>query len=237
MSTRSHVGLEVLVLDAIEARARSPECTLQRSPECTLQVVKEEFEDAIESVHPPVSVYEYEPKQDSEACEEPSAPQGGGIRRYRRIWYILGAILLGLIVIIAVLGALLGRNTRFGSPATETFGQSLNSSSAGSSTSNSSISSSTSPNSSTISGNNNNNTGLATVAWTDINSVLHTQVFYQDINNMIRASSWNATDARWHQSSVGLALAKDGSPLAAAINSSFTVSRLLCILALPKTSY
>ena len=90
-------------------------------------------------------------------------------RRSRRMWWIIGAIVLLLVIIIAVLGGVLGSRVHSGSSS----GSDPSSPPAGSPT--------------TITP----NTGLASIAWSDPNNVVHYRVYYQDEGLAIRESAWN----------------------------------------------
>ncbi|MCJ1246601.1 hypothetical protein MMC30_003810 [Trapelia coarctata] len=143
--------------------------------------------------------------------ETPTA-RGGVARRPPRVWYICGAILFGLVVVIAVLGGVLGSRRLYTSTARVNSGNSDNS---GGSLNSTNPSSNNSANPRTGS----NNTRLASVSWKDTAGVRFDRIFYQDSNNNIRTSLFNSTHPVWHGSNISLAVARDRTPLAVAANS------------------
>lgn len=113
----------------------------------------------------------------------------------RRKWMI-GAVVLLLVVIIAVLGGVLGSRSRSAPSATPPL------------------------NASSII----NNTGLAALAWQDTDNVLQYRVYYQTANNEIRESAWNNSQSTWYTLNDRIGLAKNGSSLAAAVKGNSVVS-------------
>lgn len=60
-----------------------------------------------------------------------------------------------------------------------------------------------------------NGSKLAAVAFNDTNNILQYRVYYQDSNNYIRESSWNASAKTWYVSNSMVTKAKPQSPIAA----------------------
>ncbi|KAL8945601.1 MAG: hypothetical protein Q9222_007878, partial [Ikaeria aurantiellina] len=61
-------------------------------------------------------------------------------------------------------------------------------------------------------------TALSTVAWNDTQDILQQRLYLQATDNKIWELSWNASNKHWFASNEAVALAKAGSPLAAAID-------------------
>ncbi len=118
-----------------------------------------------------------------------------------RHWKIAAAVVLLLLVIIASLGGVLGIDSRSAPPA-------------------SLVPAASSPTASLI----NNNTGLTAVAWIGTDHVLQYRVYYQLVGNEIRESAWNGTQQAWYIHNDRIGLAKNGSPLVAAVKTDNGVS-------------
>ena len=57
---------------------------------------------------------------------------------------------------------------------------------------------------------------LASVSYTDQDNVPQRRLYHQDSKGILKESAWNGSDQEWYISTEALALAKTGSPLAAA---------------------
>ncbi len=60
-------------------------------------------------------------------------------------------------------------------------------------------------------------TGLASVAWNDTNSITQYRVYYQTENNVIMESAWNSSARLWYISNNAIGKAKNVSPIAATV--------------------
>ncbi len=144
-------------------------------------------------------------------------------------WLLLGAILA---IIALAVGIPLGLHSR------------KNGSSSGSSPASSSSVAPSSPSTSALPPPptsvdlNNDSSGLASVAWNDSNGVAQYRVYFQDRQNAIKESAWNASAHIWQETrSLGVAKAK--SPLSAAVTGpqdfSFVWYSLCCSRAIANT--
>ena len=116
-------------------------------------------------------------------------------------WMIRAVVVL-LIVVIAVLGGFLG-SLSHSAPAA------------------SAVPTAFSPNASSI----NNDTGMAAVAWLEMGTeVRQYRVYYQSASNEIRERAWNNSQNCWYTLNDVIGLAKNGSPLVAATNMGAVVS-------------
>ncbi|KAL9043405.1 MAG: hypothetical protein Q9214_003408 [Letrouitia sp. 1 TL-2023] len=73
---------------------------------------------------------------------------------------------------------------------------------------------------------------LASVSYRDKDNTVQYRLYHQDSKGMVKESAWNSRDQEWYIGNEGLALAKPGSPLAAAITpdmDSFQQLNLYCI--------
>lgn len=122
----------------------------------------------------------------------------------RRLRWMIGAVVLLLVVIIAVLGGVLGSRAHSASAAAASPTASA-------------------PNASSI----NSNTGLTAVAWQDSDSVLQYRVYYQSTRGEIRERAWNNTQHSWYTLNNKIGPAKKGSPLVAAVKASSAVSSVI----------
>lgn len=111
-----------------------------------------------------------------------------------RLWCMAAAVVLPLLVIIAVLGGVLGSRSHSAPPASP-------------------VLTASSPTASLI----NNNTDLTAVAWIGTDHVLQYRVYHQSVGNEIRESAWNGTQQSWYTLNDRIGLAKNGSPLVAAV--------------------
>lgn len=136
------------------------------------------------------------------ACVGVDTPAVSG-RLTPRHWKIAAAVVLLLLVIIAVLGGVLGSRSRFHSAPPASL-----------------VPAASSPTASLI----NNNTGLTAVAWIGTDHVLQYRVYYQSVGNEIRESAWNGTQQAWYIHNDRIGLAKNGSPLVAAVKTDNGVS-------------
>ena len=114
------------------------------------------------------------------------------------------AALTVIAIVAAVVGGVLGTRRHGHSPPPPT-------SSTGPSPANS-----TSPSPSPVYTNIRNDTNLAAVAFNDSSSTMQYRVYFQDSDNFIKESSWNATNQKWYVSNTNITRAKAASPIAAA---------------------
>ncbi len=120
-----------------------------------------------------------------------------------RLWWMAAAVVLPLLVIIAVLGGVLGSRSHFASPASP-------------------VPTASSPTASLI----NNNTDLTAVAWIGTDHVLQYRVYHQSVGNEICERAWNGTQQSWYTLNDRIGLAKNGSPLVAAVRTDNEVSTI-----------
>ena len=190
---------------------------IQVKPHPGIQALQHDEKEVLGVVEGPLAVEEglksgSMPESSSESANQTTTSACGAARGRRRMWYIWGGISCVLVVLIAVLSTVLGsrRPSATIPPATGDPGNGFNG---------------TNPrnNSNTTSQALNNNTQLAAVSWKHTNSVRFDRLFYQDSNNNIRTSLYNSSHPVWHGSNISLAVARDRTPLAVAVNSSTAV--------------
>ena len=175
----------------------------------------ESVDQSAGKIHPdnPYAQYQAHPqyvKQDgyTSLAENSITPQGRRRRAIPRIWYI-GAALLLIIIIAAVLGGVLGSRARSGSTSSDAPATNSTTNSTGPSSSKSF---------------NSNSTGLASIGYLDGSGIEKHRVYYQLPTNEIHESSWNDTGKTWYVSNDNVGVARSGSPLAATIGTTSQVN-------------
>lgn len=172
------------------------------NPESDLEVVPKSYPPA---PHNGIEVYNSPLPEDKIAIDSRNGARSRRICGLRRKWSF---ILLGVIALV-VIGAAAGGTV----DATQ--GNKSSSSSSTPSADSGLAGSASNATSSAITGLS-TNSSLAAVSYNDSAGTMQYRVYYQDENDMIKESAWNATFNTWYVSNDGIGKVKPGSTITAA---------------------